>query len=347
MSSGETQGRVHPSKDPVASPNHTAPADSRLCAALFLGVDSAHQDQLIDQLGDLVEMGREITQGSAEELAKFNPRIVVIDPVSITRVARRASKVARSRSVDGTTVVILVCGSEVELGEREKLRTTYSADFCIDATCSKDALSTQVATAIHQRTPFSNLNLLPRDVAQRLDDMERALPNGSYYDLLGMTSRATESEIRAAFQTVSRWTHPDRHRRLKINHPLGFERLRRIHKRLTEAHSVLSRPRPRALYNTCLRRGGSLRYVGDNLPERMRDELEFAKTPAGKDAVSECIEARSLGRWHEAADALAQARALEPENAMLVHFHEMVCHVARIATSEDENTGVQLEDDVR
>ena len=340
-------GRIPLTKKRMASADNQETPDTRLGAALFLGVDPTLQDQLIDELGEQVAMGREIAKGSGDELIQFNPRILIIDPNAVPRVARRASKVARSSGIDGTTVIIIVCPSNMKLGERAKLRTTFAADFCIDSGRSSEDLGAQVTTAIARRTPFVDLQLLPREVAQRLDKMERALPNGSYYELLGMTSRATESEIRAAFQNVSRWTHPDRHRRLQANHPQGFERLIRIHKRLTEAHSVLSRPRPRALYNTCLRRNGSLRYVGDNLPVRIRNELEFAKTPTGKDAVSECIEARSLGHWHEATEAIARASASEPENAMLIRFHQMVRHLAWIVTNFGEETGEHQKDDIR
>ncbi|MEE2789122.1 MAG: DnaJ domain-containing protein [Myxococcota bacterium] len=302
---------------------------------------------MLDMLGDHVAMGREIAQGSAEELTKFNPRILVMDTATHAGAARRAAAVARTASLGGTTVIIIVCTKDTDLGARAQLRTRYSADFCVDDRCDEQHLLSQLDRALATRTPFADFGLLPADVAERLDDMERAMPNGSYYELLGITSRASHEAVRTAFQHVSRWTHPDRHRRLRVEHPVGYQRLQNIHKRLTEAHSVLSRPRHRALYNTCLRRGGSLRYVGEQLPKRIRDELNMAKSPAGKDAISQCIEARSLGRWNDAASAMALAVTYEPSNTRLMRLETMVQHVARIAAEKDGKAGAKMKEQPR
>ena len=203
----------------------------------------------------------------------------------------------------------------------------YPADY--------SALRKALDAAIENRRPFISLGFLPTEAADLIDGLERELNRGSYYDLFGLNSQVEVDEIKSTFRRLSRVTHPDRHSRLKGQYGVAYKRLQKIHKRLTEAHSVLCHPRRRAIYNTCLRRSGTLRYVPDQIPERARRELALCQTSEGKDAIADCLEARSVGDWHRATVAVRCAVDREPSNDELRALLSVISHIHTIAQAED------------
>jgi DnaJ-class molecular chaperone len=85
-----------------------------------------------------------------------------------------------------------------------------------------------------------------RQVFPRLDQL-------SYYDLLGIASSATDSEIRGAFYRRSTDLHPDRYHMIP-DHELK-DRLETIYARICEGYRVLSSPERRASYAKALGEG--------------------------------------------------------------------------------------------
>ena len=302
---------------------------------VFMGVDSSIQDTLIEEMGERVSIGVEKDKLQPKDFERPNQRIIVIDRTVIGRGVSRACRVARTQSGTGTTVILILSESYRDPSRALNAVTRFEADLCMPYPTDYSALRKALDAAIEKRRSFSSLGLLPNEAAQLIDRLERELNRGSYYDLFGLNSQVKVDEIKSTFRRLSRVTHPDRHSRLKIQNLVAYERLQKIHKRLTEAHSVLCHPRRRAIYNTCLRRSGTLRYVPDQIPERARRELALCQTPEGKDAIADCLEARSVGDWHRAAVAVRCAVEREPGNDELRALLAVISHIHTIAQDED------------
>jgi DnaJ-class molecular chaperone len=95
--------------------------------------------------------------------------------------------------------------------------------------------------------------LTPDQLAAFVEQMYGKLDRLSYYDLLGVSSGTSQSEIRAAFYRVSNDLHPDRY------HALGDrdlkERLETIYARICEGYRILTMPEKRAAYTRALADG--------------------------------------------------------------------------------------------
>lgn len=94
--------------------------------------------------------------------------------------------------------------------------------------------------------PAEQLAAFASQIFPRLDHL-------SYYDLLGLSSAPSESEIRAAFYRVSGDLHPDRYHNLPDRELR--ERLETIYARMCEAYRVLSSPERRVAYAKALAEG--------------------------------------------------------------------------------------------
>jgi DnaJ-class molecular chaperone len=155
---------------------------------------------------------------------------------------------------------------------------------------------------------YDQLAAYVRQVFPRLDQL-------SYYDLLGLSSVATEGEIRTAFYRVSSDLHPDRYhmmpdRELK-------DRLETIYARICEGYRVLGSPEKRAAY---------ARALGEGKRRLTSSERESRAPQAPEDSIKH-EEAKkffrlgmiSLGRkdWKGAVMNFNFARTFEPNSAII------------------------------
>jgi DnaJ-class molecular chaperone len=85
-----------------------------------------------------------------------------------------------------------------------------------------------------------------RQIFPKLDQL-------TYYDLIGVTSTATEGEIRGAFYRASTDLHPDRYHMLPDRELK--DRLETIYARMCEGYRVLSSPERRTAYGRALGEG--------------------------------------------------------------------------------------------
>jgi DnaJ-class molecular chaperone len=88
---------------------------------------------------------------------------------------------------------------------------------------------------------------------QFVQQMFPKLDQLSYYDILGVSSGATVSEIRTAFYRMSHDLHPDRYHRID-NRELR-DRLETIYARMCEGYRVLTTPERRVAYTRILGEG--------------------------------------------------------------------------------------------
>ena len=135
--------------------------------------------------------------------------------------------IARSNSVEGTCVIIIINQSYQDLSRAQTARVRFDADICVPYPTSYNELLIAIDQAIEQRRSFVSLNLLPRDAATTIDGLERELNRGTYYDLLGSSSQAEVPEIKTLFRKLSRMTHPDRHGRIKAANQVAYLRLQK------------------------------------------------------------------------------------------------------------------------
>ena len=84
----------------------------------------------------------------------------------------------------------------------------------------------------------------------------------------------------------------------------------------------------------CLRRKGALRYVPDDIPDRAQRELGLCQTEDAKDAVAQCLEARSIGDWMQAERSIRRAVECEPSNEELRTLLAVISHIRTIAEDE-------------
>jgi curved DNA-binding protein CbpA len=155
------------------------------------------------------------------------------------------------------------------------------------------------------------------------------------YDVLGVSSDATEEEIRLAFRRLTREYHPDRFQ--------GEERQRaeRRFQEITEAFNVLSRKESREKYDRELNAGGET---------ALSDPREIARRLAAKGA-----QAYREGKLVEAADALLMAVHHDDSNGRAHYFlgltlarlpgrqREGLRHIERAAMLEPRNAFILAE----
>lgn len=93
----------------------------------------------------------------------------------------------------------------------------------------------------------------PEQLANFVRQTYGKLDQTSYYDLLGVTSASSLTEIRSAFYRLSADLHPDRYHQL-TDRKLK-ERLETIYARICEGYRVLSTPDKRTAYMRVLSEG--------------------------------------------------------------------------------------------
>lgn len=123
--------------------------------------------------------------------------------------------------------------------------------------------------------------VLARSIERRSDDSPNAselrsklmnkILEKDYYQLLGVTSNATEEEIKLAYRDLARVYHPDSNFYADIIDSPPTERDQEIFKLITAAYDTLMDPEKRAAYDRTLLRG--LKDWGED--ERREPELKI------------------------------------------------------------------------
>jgi DnaJ-class molecular chaperone len=113
------------------------------------------------------------------------------------------------------------------------------------------------------------------DLARFVEQMWDKLDQLSYFDLLGLHTGATVTEIRAAFYRVSHDLHPDRYHR--IDNREMKDRLETIYARMCEGYRVLTTPEKRNSYMRLLGEGKKRLTSTDRKPrgpQRPEDSIK-------------------------------------------------------------------------
>lgn len=192
----------------------------------------------------------------------------------------------------------------------------FGADTFIPLPASSDLVWSRLEAAMARREPVERLNVLPTELAQRIDRLFNSYEKLDYYDLLEVGKQASRSEIQQQFHQLSLLLHPDRHARLRETQPSAFDRVSAVFKRISEGYRVLIDDSARRAYNLGLRKG-MLRANEGAEGEVQHRELAACGSDAARHHVLESLECRSLGDLDGALAAMGQAVAVEPGNELL------------------------------
>lgn len=217
---------------------------------------------------------------------------------------------------NGNLVAMVLIGAAYQdpyLGASEA--KLFGADTFIPLPASSDLVWSRLESAMARREPVERLNVLPNDLAQRIDGLFDAYERMDYYALLDVPRDSTRSQIQRSFHQLSLLLHPDRHKRLSDTHPAAFERVNAVFKRMSEGYRVLIDENARRAYNMGLRKG--VLRAGKDSGEVQHRELAACQTEPARHQVLESLECRSLGDVEGALTAMGQAVALEPDNQLL------------------------------
>ena len=222
--------------------------------------------------------------------------------------------IRQSRKGAGVALVLMSARySDVCLGSRDC--NAFGADTFLELPATPEQFDERIEQALARREPIERLNVLPVELARRVDNLYNDYDGLNYYELLAVPPEAETPAIRRAFHERSLQLHPDRHARLRGRHPHAWERINTVYKRISEAYKVLVDEERRRRYNLGVRQRGALRLSRGSLgggPEHR--ELRLCQTDEARREVLESLELRSLGDLEGAEEAMARALAAEPNN---------------------------------
>ncbi len=157
-------------------------------------------------------------------------------------------------------------------------------------------------------------------LADILDDLD-------YFQVLKLEPSATPGEIKAAYHRQARLFHPDRF--LRHPDPALRERILRVHKRITEAYTVLRDEASRRRYAELV--------TGEEREKHLRWTLQEAAGPAveeetgttekGRKFYGAALSELDAGRFDAALRNLKMALLFEPQNP---HYARKVEEVERL-----------------
>lgn len=218
----------------------------------------------------------------------------------------------------GGTIGVVLVGSAYNdpyLGAGEC--SASGADTYLPLPATPALVEQRLSTALARREPLERLGILPADRARLIDGLFERLDRLTYYELFEVDSEVDEDTLRQAFHRLSLVLHPDRYGRLRASWPHAYDRINQIYKRLNEAWRVLMDPGLRARYNLGLQQRGDLRLAKSRQSRREEKELAMCRTEAAREKVAQSLDLRGVGDLESAEEPLAQACALEPDNAEL------------------------------
>ena len=188
------------------------------------------------------------------------------------------------------------------------------------------------------KTTFTNTRLIisPRREQQAQLRFEREVRHlveltgkGSYYQLLGVTSEFTASEIKKKFYSLARRFHPDNHGRSGVS----ITRLQNLMTVITEAYKTLANKDARAAYDKALVKMGSLsmhreKRENEESVERWLERANQclrAKNFAGSVVwLRKCVEAAPEHASYHAMLARSLSTLPQYHNEAIEHFQKAI-----------------------
>jgi curved DNA-binding protein CbpA len=156
-------------------------------------------------------------------------------------------------------------------------------------------------------------NQLRAAIARYVDQAYATLDQVDYYRVLGVSSAATEEELRGAYYRLATRLHPDIHGDAIDR---GFrERLTAVYSRVVEAYKVLSNPQRRADYDGALSRGDMRLQAGSKVrPKAPEESIQNPKARQFYKLAQAALNDRNVAA---AVMNLRLALTMEPDNELI------------------------------
>jgi DnaJ-class molecular chaperone len=152
-------------------------------------------------------------------------------------------------------------------------------------------------------------------LTQFVQDMYGRLDQLSYFDLLGLPTGATATEIRSAFYRMSHDLHPDRYHRMD-NRELR-DRLETIYARMCEGYRVLTTPDRRNAYLRVLGEGKKRLSSTDRDSRAPQTPEDSIKHEEAKKFFRLGMISMSTRDWKGAIMNFNFAKSFEPNSAII------------------------------
>lgn len=152
---------------------------------------------------------------------------------------------------------------------------------------------------------------------------------GSYYQLLGVTSEFTTTEIKKSFYSLARKFHPDNH----AHGSVSITRLQNLMTIITEAYRTLANEKTREAYDKALAKMGGLNILRERRgPEESvegwlerANQCVRAKNFAGSVVwLRKCVEAAPEHAFYRAMLARSLATLPQYHNEAIDHFQKAI-----------------------
>ena len=248
----------------------------------------------------------------------------------------------------GTIALVLmsVAYQDPFLGASECRRC--EADAFIPLPAPSEMLQARVEAALARREPVERLQVLPDDLAQRLDRLFATYESLDYYALLEVPHEAPSRAIKKAFHQLSMLLHPDRHVPLRQNYPAVYDKVNAVYKRIVEAHQVLTDNAQRQTYDTRLQRGDQ-RLLSTEVvvrPAHLQRELDACDTDEARRLIIRSHDLRAVDDLTGAAKCVAKALQHEPQNRELRYLYMGLRKLALMIREAHEHQDKDLQPDV-
>jgi hypothetical protein len=178
------------------------------------------------------------------------PRLLIIHELSFPQLSASLKLIKQHPSFAFCGVIIL--------GNQEENRKQYlkeGAELYLTYPFNAEQLLNEAYRLILNKTPVLSLELLPPKIAKAIDMVWMKLGQLNYYQILELTGDCTKEEIQDRFHQRSLVLHPDRHRDIKKQHPVTYDKINQIYKKINEAYRVLSHDQHRLHYQLLLLKG--------------------------------------------------------------------------------------------
>ncbi len=171
------------------------------------------------------------------------PRLLIINEYSFAHLLQSIQQLKQHPHFAFCAVIIL--------GNHEEDRKQYlkeGVSLYLTYPFNAEQLLQESYRLILNSTPVVDLELLPPKIAKAIDMVWMKLGQLNYYQILELGTDCRLEEIQERFHQRSLVLHPDRHREIKKKHPVTYDKINQIYKKINEAYRILSNDLSRLHY---------------------------------------------------------------------------------------------------